>query len=401
MGFLPTAKYFLPLFFIIKFRHKERFLMRILNPIHFSTIERDQAPSVLPSVMNNELSQNIVSKYMRHEASRLRDWAGTIRRTLRTGFMASMFLTSFAAPSSGFVSGEFSSWQQPELNNCWLAMIANVWGRGYVRVRKKGPVIYIGTAGGIEWKSSVFHDPGYGSITSSVIAECLDTDVTNIINLQQNGANGTYATDTYIGFSFNLAVAAGGFAAGFHEYALTASSSNTAPTANAGTPQTVASGTSPVTLNGSGSNDIDGQPLRYTWSVPAGVTLSDPSAKNPTFTAPTLIAGAASQTLTFGLIVNDGLVDSSSSSVTITFTSAPNTAPTANAGPAQSVASASLVTLDGAGSNDIDSHPPQLHMERTGGRDAVRSERKKSDIHCANADCWGRVANTDLWPRGQ
>ena len=78
-----------------------------------------------------------------------------------------------------------------------------------------------------------------------------------------------------------------------------------------------------VTLDGAGSDANDlGQTLSYTWSVPAGVTLSDPSAKNPTFTAPTLIAGAASQGLIFGLIVNDGLVDSSSSSVTITVTSA-------------------------------------------------------------------------------
>ncbi|MEH6740603.1 MAG: autotransporter outer membrane beta-barrel domain-containing protein [Sulfitobacter sp.] len=39
-----------------------------------------------------------------------------------------------------------------------------------------------------------------------------------ISQLSQNGADGTYATDNYMGFKFDLAVAAGGLAAGTHEF---------------------------------------------------------------------------------------------------------------------------------------------------------------------------------------
>lgn len=55
-------------------------------------------------------------------------------------------------------------------------------------------------------------------VTAAGIAQCLGTDVGNITNLQQNGADGTYATDDYIGFKFDLGVAAGGLAQGTHEY---------------------------------------------------------------------------------------------------------------------------------------------------------------------------------------
>ena len=87
---------------------------------------------------------------------------------------------------------------------------------------------------------------------------------------------------------------------------------NNSPTANAGTDQTVAVNAL-VTLNGSGSSDPDNDSLTYVWSQTAGpaVTLSDPTAANPTFT-PTQTGNYA-----FGLVVNDGTVDSSSDSVTI------------------------------------------------------------------------------------
>ena len=131
---------------------------------------------------------------------------------------------------------------------------------------------------------------------------------------------------------------------------------NQAPTANAGPDQTVASATAPVTLNGTGSFEPDaGQTLTYAWTAPAGITLSNATAASPTFTAPTLAVGAANQTLTFSLIVTDnpGLA-STADTVTITVMAPPpNVAPTANAGPDQTVASATApVTLNGTGSSD-------------------------------------------------
>jgi LmbE family N-acetylglucosaminyl deacetylase len=94
--------------------------------------------------------------------------------------------------------------------------------------------------------------------------------------------------------------------------------SNQAPTADAGTAQTV-SEQSLVTLDGSGSSDPDGDTLTYAWTQTAGptVTLSDAGAAQPTFTAPT-----APAELTFELVVSDGSLSSSPDSVTISVTPA-------------------------------------------------------------------------------
>ena len=90
---------------------------------------------------------------------------------------------------------------------------------------------------------------------------------------------------------------------------------NHPPVANAGPDQTVYV-TNTVTLDGSGSTDVDGNPLTYSWSFvsrPAGsaAALSDPTAVNPTFVVDK-----------FGdyivqLIVNDGTVNSAPDTVII------------------------------------------------------------------------------------
>ncbi len=87
------------------------------------------------------------------------------------------------------------------------------------------------------------------------------------------------------------------------------------PVANAGSDQTV-SVTQAVTLDGSASSDIDGDPLTYQWkfvSRPGGSTaaLSSQTAVNPSFTADK--AG----TYTVQLIVNDGTFDSAPDTVNI------------------------------------------------------------------------------------
>jgi hypothetical protein len=88
---------------------------------------------------------------------------------------------------------------------------------------------------------------------------------------------------------------------------------NNPPTANAGSNQTVSSGTV-VTLNGAASSDSDGTVASYAWTQTAGapvVTLSSSTASQPTFTAP---AVAAATTITFSLTVRDNAGASSAAS---------------------------------------------------------------------------------------
>ncbi len=134
------------------------------------------------------------------------------------------------------------------------------------------------------------------------------------------------------------------------------------PTANAGAAQTVNAG-AVVQLNGTASFDpnIPAQALTYAWTQTAGApiaTLSSATSATPTFTAtPTL----ALHTLTFSLrVTNTSLLTSAASTVVITVRAA--VAPTANAGPNQSVlantaATNRLVQLNGGASFDPNGLP--------------------------------------------
>ena len=129
---------------------------------------------------------------------------------------------------------------------------------------------------------------------------------------------------------------------------VTVSTENTAPVANAGPDQTGLMGES-IVLDGSGSSDVDGDPLIFSWSLtpPAGsgASLSDPTSVKPTFVID------AAGVYVAQLIVNDGSVDSSPDTVSI---NTDNTAPVADAGPDQAVFVGESVTLDGNGSFDVD-----------------------------------------------
>ena len=127
--------------------------------------------------------------------------------------------------------------------------------------------------------------------------------------------------------------------------------SNKPPTADAGQDQTVTEGAM-VTLNGSGS-DSDGTVSSYSWSQTddTGITctLSDPSATQPTFTAPDV---EETTTVIFSLTVKDNSGESSSpDSVTIIINPNENEPPTADAGEDQTVTEGTTVTLNGSGSD--------------------------------------------------
>ena len=130
---------------------------------------------------------------------------------------------------------------------------------------------------------------------------------------------------------------------------VTASKLNSAPVASAGTNQNVAV-SSLTTLDGTASSDADLDGLSYTWTMiskpsTSSAALSSTTSPKPTFTPD--LAG----TYVASLVVSDGKDQSPTAVVTVIASSA-NSAPVANAGTAQSVSTASVVTLNGTGSTD-------------------------------------------------
>ena len=126
---------------------------------------------------------------------------------------------------------------------------------------------------------------------------------------------------------------------------------NVAPIANAGSDANIVSG-STVLLDGSTSSDPETDPLTFTWSQTSGASVSLSSTTNPTpsFTAPNKTSVA--QQLTFDLVVNDGLVDSASDSVTLTIPA--NVGPNAFANAPSQAPGGSTVQLDASTSMDGD-----------------------------------------------
>ena len=127
------------------------------------------------------------------------------------------------------------------------------------------------------------------------------------------------------------------------------------PIADAGPDQTVGEGNT-VTLVGSNSYDPGGENLSYQWDQISGpsVTLSNPKAANPTFTAP-LSVGSGGESLTFQLTVTDEeaaqATDTAIVNVTLPLANRP---PNADAGVDQEVEGGETVTLNGSNSFDAD-----------------------------------------------
>jgi len=124
---------------------------------------------------------------------------------------------------------------------------------------------------------------------------------------------------------------------------------NTPPVADAGDDQSVVTGVQ-VTLDGSGSTDVDGDSLTYAWaltSIPAGslASLDEPGAVRPRFVAD------RPGTYVAQLVVDDGLAASAPDTVRV---STQNSPPVADAGPDQTVVAGQLVSLDGTASSDAD-----------------------------------------------
>ncbi|WNB77436.1 PKD domain-containing protein [Methylomonas koyamae] len=130
------------------------------------------------------------------------------------------------------------------------------------------------------------------------------------------------------------------------------STENSAPIADAGLSQTSLVG-STVTLDGSHSADVDGDPLSFNWIITSKpdnsiVVLNDKSAVKPQFVID------QPGTYQFQLIVSDGKLNSQPDTVIV---STQNSAPVANAGQDQTTFVNKTVLLDGTQSSDVDGHP--------------------------------------------
>ncbi len=144
---------------------------------------------------------------------------------------------------------------------------------------------------------------------------------------------------------------------------------NHAPVAHAGAAQRVGANAA-VTLNGSLSYDPDGDPLTYAWRQVDGaqVDLTGADTAQAAFIAPVLAMGSV---LTFELTVSDG-VDDASARVAVTVDPV-NHAPTADAGPDQTVHENDAVVLDGRGSSDPDGDTLTYRWKQVSGPAVVLS----------------------------
>ncbi|MGB8194866.1 MAG: PKD domain-containing protein, partial [Chitinophagaceae bacterium] len=130
---------------------------------------------------------------------------------------------------------------------------------------------------------------------------------------------------------------------------------NIAPTANAGSDQSIQLPTSSVTLNGAASSDADGTITAYAWSKIAGPAQYNISNGN---TVSASASNLAAGTYSFRLVVTDNSGATDADTVVITVAPAPpppNVAPVANAGADQSIQlPVNSAALNGSGSSDAD-----------------------------------------------
>ncbi len=124
---------------------------------------------------------------------------------------------------------------------------------------------------------------------------------------------------------------------------------NQAPIANAGANQTTPIGI-PVQLDGTGSTDPDGDTLTYLWTFTYRPTGSNATLSGVTTATPSLTPDVAGNYV-IQLRVDDGHSHTATATVSV---STSNSAPIADAGPAQTVAAGATVFLDGSASHDPD-----------------------------------------------
>jgi len=130
---------------------------------------------------------------------------------------------------------------------------------------------------------------------------------------------------------------------------LTVSTLNSPPVADAGDDQSAFVGDT-VTLDGSGSTDVDGDLLSHFWALVSRPAASSAMVSDPVAVSPSFVVDAPGVYVA-ELIVSDGIVASAPDTSTVTTLNSP---PVARAGDDQAVRVGDTVTLDGGMSSDAD-----------------------------------------------
>lgn len=156
---------------------------------------------------------------------------------------------------------------------------------------------------------------GQSSVAYSVPAIL---NATSYIWTLPDGATGTSSTNS-IKVNYNKTAVSGNITVKGHSDCGDGKESNLSinvnkiPISIAGSDQSVNEG-STVSLDGSMSSDPDGNSFTYKWTAPSRIILSSNTATKPTFIAPEIKNDTI---LIFSLIVNDGLINSESSTVKV------------------------------------------------------------------------------------
>ena len=135
-------------------------------------------------------------------------------RWIKVVLLALLGLTAMDQRALAFTAASDALSQAP-LGTCVVQRVVSAGSGNAVATLVSGGV-RIGDPSGFYWSNSTIK--GGNVITKQMIATCLGTPLSNVAGLQQNGADGTYATDTYLGFAFRLTTAANGMPAGWTEF---------------------------------------------------------------------------------------------------------------------------------------------------------------------------------------
>ncbi|MBB3995996.1 hypothetical protein GGR95_003662 [Sulfitobacter undariae] len=234
-------------------------------------------------------------------------------------------LATAGSTAYGFNRGDIGAFTVQFGADCWIEG-TNPYDtlNAYVRLTASGVTYH---AGGSHFKDGVIVSSR--PITLDLLQACVG-EASVISNLTQNGADGSFYTDDYIGLSYRQTFPSGASYMKERQVGAGSMPANVIPTADAGTAVAVASGTQ-VTLNGSGT-DSDGTIDSYAWNrnggTGTGETFTGETTAEPSFTAPTLQFGDVDQTFIYDLVVSDNLgAVSAASSVTITVTAPADTEP--------------------------------------------------------------------------